>query len=105
MRDRPAIRPAGASTIRFSWVFVFLALYSVLSSAVRAQEPAISWVNPAGGAGEDFGWSVAVDGGTNIFVTGHFTAQATFANTNLSRGGGLKIFVARYTTSGDFVWV
>jgi len=84
---------------------MFLALCSVLSWTARAQEPAITWVNPAGGPGEDFGWSVAVDGGTNVFVTGHFTAPATFGNTNLSRGAGLKVFVARYTTSGGFVWV
>src|SRR6266446_1063607 len=105
MRDRPTTRPAGASTIRFSRVFIILALYSILSWAARAQTPAITWVNPAGGVGEDFSWSIAVDGGTNVFVTGHFTAPATFGNTNLSRGAGLEVFVARYTTSGDFVWV
>jgi len=75
---------------------IFLAKYDSNGNAL--------WVRQAGGAGDDHAYGVAADRAGNVSLTGKFASPATFGNTNLI-GNGTDIFVARYDTSGNFLWV
>ncbi|GAA3922612.1 T9SS type A sorting domain-containing protein [Hymenobacter algoricola] len=66
-----------------------------------------SWVQRAGGMGEDRGQALAVSG-TGLYVTGVFEGSAVaFGSTSLSSNGISDIFIAKLTdagTSAGFVW-
>lgn len=68
----------------------------------------IKWFTQAGGPGFDYGNGVAADGFGNIYITGSFFDSAYFAPASLSEdiGAGLSdIFLAKYDSSGNFLWV
>ena len=49
---------------------------------------------------------MAVDSAGNVYVTGTFAGTASFGGgaTNLVATGGTNMFVAKYTSSGAFLW-
>jgi hypothetical protein len=63
------------------------------------------WVRSAGGSADDYGRSIAVYNSGNIYLTGYYYGTATFGSTNISSVGGYEIFLARYSSTGDFEWV
>ncbi|MBI3852783.1 MAG: SBBP repeat-containing protein [Verrucomicrobia bacterium] len=68
------------------------------------------WAVPAGGTSLNAGRSVAVDTAGNSYVTGVFQGVGTFGTTNqvtltTTIGGDFDIFVAKYDTTGELVWV
>jgi hypothetical protein len=75
---------------------VFLVKYSGTGNLV--------WVTHAGGVDDDRGLAIAVDGSSNIFVTGTFNGTAAFDNTNLVSAGVFDIFVAKYDSAGRLLW-
>lgn len=67
--------------------------------------------------GQDFRWSkaigstldqichgVAVDSSSNVFITGEFQGSVDFGGGLLSSAGGRDIFLAKYTSQGDYQW-
>jgi len=66
------------------------------------------WAKTFGGAGFDYGTSVAVDASGNIHTTGHFAGTADFdpgaGTTNLTSAGYDDVFVSKLNSSGDYVW-
>jgi hypothetical protein len=68
------------------------------------------WAKNMGGAGNDFGNSVAVDNVENVYTTGYFTGIADFdpavGINNLTSNGAedRDIFVSKLDASGNFVW-
>ena len=71
---------------------------------------AFLWARQAGGDHDDAGVALAVDAAGNVYLGGDFMQKATFGSqTRTARGaaGTLErdIFVARYSPSGDLVWV
>ncbi len=82
---------------------IFIAKYDTAGSLL--------WVRQAGGAGDDQGLSVAVDGIGYIVVTGSFRGEpgspAIFDGESLYSSGGTMgdIFIARYDGDGKLVWV
>jgi len=66
------------------------------------------WAKSFGGTSEDFGYSIAVDGGGNIYTTGAFYNTADFdpgvGTANLTSAGDGDVFVSKLNSSGDFLW-
>ncbi len=52
------------------------------------------WAKQVGGTNKDSGSGIAVDANGNSYVTGEFSASATFGTTTLTSSGGSDIFVA-----------
>jgi hypothetical protein len=63
------------------------------------------WAKKAGGYGEDKGFAISSDFSGNAYVTGYFSSTANFSGTNITRTGGKDVFIAKYNSSGDLVWV
>ena len=61
-----------------------------------------------GGAGIDFGLSIAIDVNGNILTTGLFNGTANFGPSpgtyNLTSTGADDIFISCLDTSGNFLW-
>jgi hypothetical protein len=65
----------------------------------------IIWVNHAGGAGADLGISVTSDNLNNIYLTGSFEDTAVFNDTAIISSGFQDVFIAKYNSSGDLLWI
>ena len=64
------------------------------------------WVKQAGGIKNDRGFSIAVDASGNSYVTGQFQDSSSFGpGVVLTSAGNRDIFVAKYNTDGDLLWV
>lgn len=87
---------------------IFVAKYTATGAFI--------WAFKAGGTDRDAGYGVAVDNQNNIYVTGYFRHIADFdpgaGTVNLVSNGHFgfdpgwsgEIFVAKYTTNGNYVW-
>ncbi len=76
---------------------IFIAKYTPSGNLV--------WAVSAGGAEEEWGYNIAVDGSGNVYVTGYFESPTlTFGSTTLNNAGGWDIFVVKYNTNGGIVW-
>jgi hypothetical protein len=66
-----------------------------------------TWVQRAGGAGDDVGVALAVNG-SNVYVAGHFDGPSiTFGNIALTNVGNTNVFVTKLTDAGNtssFTW-
>jgi hypothetical protein len=66
------------------------------------------WAKGMGGTGSDIGNSLALDGRGNVFVTGQFASTADFdpsaSTATLTSAGILDIFIAKYNSTGDYLW-
>jgi hypothetical protein len=63
------------------------------------------WVKKAGGSNAEIGFSVALDSNNNPFIVGTFQGIASFETTNIISSGSNDIFIAKYSSTGDFQWV
>lgn len=67
------------------------------------------WAFNIGSAtGSGVGNAITLDGSSNVYVTGFFMGTADFnpsgATNNLTSGGSVDIFVAKYTSGGAYLW-
>lgn len=64
------------------------------------------WSKGLGGTGSDYGYSVAVDGDGNVFVTGYFSGTVNFGGgVVLTSAGNDDIFIAKYSgATGAPLW-
>lgn len=70
------------------------AAYEIVIEAVKS-----------GGLDFDQGTSITVDGTGNAFITGRFTGTTTFGNSSLTSNGSDDIFLAKYNSACDLIWV
>src|SRR6185436_13124854 len=68
----------------------------------------LNWAFKAGGASRDESTNIHVDNAGNMLMTGMFSGTADFdpsaAVFNLTSAGSEDIFVAKYNSSGQFLW-
>ncbi len=89
--------------------FVMLIPISVsmfLNHYANAQAPNWLWAVGAGGSNSDFGYSIAVDGSGNRYITGMFSSTTiTFGSTTLTNASiATDFFVAKYDAAGNALW-
>jgi hypothetical protein len=65
----------------------------------------ILWVRQMGGSGPDEGCEIEVDDAGNSYISGGFADRATFGSTILKSAGFRDVFVAKYDTQGNLIWV
>ena len=65
----------------------------------------LQWVINAGGPSLDQGIHLQTDNQGNVYVTGLFQGTAKFENTELTSVGFYDIFLAKYDTQGNLLWV
>ena len=67
------------------------------------------WASMIGGGGTDYMYNVTVDGEGNVFATGVFAGVVDFdpgpGITDLNSVGSQDAFVAKYSPSGELLWV
>jgi hypothetical protein len=67
------------------------------------------WVRRIGGTGVDHINGISISG-TDVYITGSFSGTAnfntpfSFVNNNLNSAGSTDIFLAKFNTSGTFLW-
>lgn len=66
------------------------------------------WAKNLGGTSSEVGYSIAVDGSSNVYTTGNFKGSCDFdpsaATYTIASGGGDDIFVSKLDAGGNFVW-
>lgn len=67
------------------------------------------WARVISGPGEDMARGVVTEEDGSIYVVGHFTDTVTFSISEYDTAaakseGGQDIFVAKYSSNGDFIW-
>lgn len=70
-----------------------------------ASQGAVEWVQTGGGSGTDAFGRLALDAAGNAYVTGYFSATATFASASLTSTGLRDLFLTSYTPTGQLRWV
>jgi hypothetical protein len=64
----------------------------------------LQWSKRIGGSSYDKAYSVAVDSSGNVIVTGYFGGTADFGGGTLTSAGFYDIFLAKYSSSGGYLW-
>ncbi len=62
------------------------------------------WSKSFGDLENQYGQSVAVDASGNVIVTGHFEGTVDFGGGFLTSAGDLDIFLAKFNSSGEYIW-
>ena len=68
------------------------------------KEGKLLWAKRAGGKYVDKGFAIAASA-TAVYVTGCYSDTADFSGHLVSSAGITDIFIAKYDTSGNFIWV
>ncbi len=58
-----------------------------------------------GSSGDDIGRSVAVDAASNVYVVGTYSSAFSFGSTGMGIAGTTDIFIAKYNSKGDGLWI
>jgi len=80
-----------------------LLAFSVVSGNLDAQS--YEWVRTGSGLGQDAGQRVATDAQGNVYMTGYFSGEAEFSGTLYEGNGIFDIFIAKYSPSGELLWL
>lgn len=87
-------------------LFLFSFLYIFFFTKSFAQTP--TWINSIGSPQNDDSYSIDNDAMGNIYVCGWFSGTADFdpgvGIFNLTSAGSTDVFIAKYTSAGQFIW-
>ncbi len=65
----------------------------------------IIWANVEGGTNHSGGKSIATDANNNVYVTGYFSRKAYFGNDSATANGDSDIFLIKYDSNGNLLWL
>ena len=92
------------STANFGGGSVTSAGLSDIFIAKYTGQGAYLWVKTVGGSGDDRATSVALDPSGNVAVAGYFSGTVDFGGGPMSSLGSWDPFVAKYSSSGQYLW-
>jgi len=81
----------------YSYNDIFLAKYDSAGTCI--------WLRKCGGEDLDIGTGVGTDKFGNVYLAGSFDGGITFHRGPTISGTGYDVFVAKYNSDGDFLWV
>lgn len=87
------------------YLVAILIIFLFINFNMNAQQATWLWVKQAGGSDWDISNSIACDQNNNIYVTGFFSGNAMFSDTMLISYGDTDIFIAKYDSIGNLIWV
>ena len=94
---------ASQATIYFQWL-VALLLLAPLAQA-RAQASTQTWQMAVGtSGGTSIAYATTTDAGGNVYLTGSFSGAVSFGSLVLTSAGGDDVYVAKWSSAGDFMW-
>lgn len=76
---------------------IFIACYDGSGNAI--------WAKKAGGGDNDSGRAIAVDGNSNVFITGNCGISATFGSQTITGADITELYFASYDVAGNYRWV
>jgi hypothetical protein len=65
----------------------------------------VIWARRAGGSSDDYPGGICLDELNNVYIVGVFGGSFTFGSDSLVNVGGHDIFLAKYDSSGNVLWV
>jgi len=65
----------------------------------------LRWIRKGGGNTTDEGLAITMNGDNSVLVTGHYRFNAIFGTDTLVSNGVSDIFLAKYDSSGNLVWL
>lgn len=77
----------------------------ILPVAGQSGAPEFEWAVRAGGAKHDKTRGLTCDAAGNVFMTGEFAETADFGKQALTSRGNLDFFLAKYSPTGECLWV
>ena len=87
---------------------LFVCMLALFGLSNNANAQALQWAKAMGGADDDYGLSIALDGSGNVYTIGYFLGTADFdpgaGVFNLTSAGYYDIFISKLDASGNFVW-
>ncbi|HEV7230229.1 MAG TPA: SBBP repeat-containing protein [Bacteroidia bacterium] len=86
------------NNLKYSFAFLFFLISAPSFSQTW------KWEKKAGGKGNDYGDGLALDKKSNVYITGLFVDTISIGTTTLTSAGGEDIFIAKYDSSGNFLW-
>src|ERR1019366_1620611 len=66
---------------------------------------ALHWLKRAGSGYDDQAKAICIDNNGNPIITGYYSGTAYFGNDSLTQDYSNDVFVAKYDTSGNNLWV
>jgi hypothetical protein len=87
---------------------LLVVLWSFLPAVLLAQNLEFQWAHAFGGPQSDPPSDVGVDSEGNLYFVGGFSGSADFDpgpdTYTLTSAGALDIFIAKYSSEGEFIW-
>ena len=62
------------------------------------------WVRSEGGTDLDEGFSIAIDGNNEVYISGSFSGTISLGNTSYTAEGGSDILLMKYDSAGNIIW-
>ena len=84
--------------------FIGLGQSDVLTAKFDADGNLI-WVRSEGGGSEDVGVEISIDAQRNVYVAGRFQDTAYFGGLQAISKGNVDIFIIKYDSVGNLIWV
>jgi hypothetical protein len=111
MVERTIARRGASFRFRAGFAVSVLLALLVLGGALLTNTSTVAaapgdhiWSKRFGDAGNQYGFSTAVDGAGNVFLTGEFDGSVDFGGGPLTSAGGSDIFLAKFDAAGNHIW-